>query len=150
MAITRWTPNREVMNLWNDFSRVFDQLTNGDLESEVTSVGTWRPAVDVTEHEKEYTVEAELPGLAEDDIQISLRDNVLTIKGEKGIEEEEEGENRYYRERRYGRFQRMIRLDSEVDADKVKAEYENGVLTIHLPKTKETIAKQIPVKSKKK
>ncbi len=154
MAITRWTPNREAMSLWNDFDRFFNRLTKSDLfdnpDSDFTGSGTWMPALDVTEKEKEYIVEAEVPGMSEDDIQLSLRDNVLTIKGEKKFESEEDEDNYYYRERRYGQFQRSIRLDGGVDDKKVDAEYSNGVLTIHLPKSKETMAKQIPVKSKKK
>ncbi len=153
MAITRWNPSRDLDRAWSEFDRLFNRLTGSDWFADrdmgVSDVGTWRPAIDVTEHENEYVLTAEVPGMQEDDVHISLKDNVLTLKGEKKFEEEEEGENRYYRERRYGNFQRMIRLDAEIDSDNVQAEYENGVLTITLPKTKETMAKEIPVKSKK-
>jgi len=153
MALTRWNPTRDLERAWSDFDRLFNRLTSGDWFSDpdmdVSDTGTWRPAIDLTEHENEYVVTAEVPGMEEDDVHISLKDNVLTLKGEKKFEQEEEGENRYYRERRYGNFQRMIRMDAEIDSDNVQAEYENGILTITLPKTKETMAKEIPVKSKK-
>lgn len=152
MAITRWNPTRDLLSTWNEFDRLFNRLTRQDLdegESDISNVGNWRPALDITEKEKEYVVSAELPGLTEDDVHISLKDNVLTIKGEKKQEKTEEEEGRYYSERTYGNFQRMIRLDSDVDSEKVEANYENGVLNIHLPKTRETMHKQIPVKFKK-
>ncbi|MCF7804070.1 MAG: Hsp20/alpha crystallin family protein [Candidatus Marinimicrobia bacterium] len=150
MALTRWNPTNELMSAWNDFDRLFNRLTrNVDTEDTETSVGNWRPAVDITEREKDYVVTAELPGIDEDDISISIKDNVLTLKGEKKFEKEDSDENRHYRERVYGSFQRMIRLDSDIDSDNVKADYENGVLTITMPKTKETMHKQIPVNFKK-
>jgi len=153
MALTRWSPRSDIRNLWSEFDRMFDQLTRnrdfGENDSDIANVGTWRPAVDITEREKDFVVTAEVPGLEEDDIHLSVKDNVLTLKGEKKHEREEESENNYYRERLYGNFQRMIRFNSEIDPDEVNAEYENGVLTITLPKTKETMHKQIPVNFKK-
>jgi len=151
MAITRWNPTSELMSAWNDFDRLFNRLTrNADTDDDsLTNVGTWRPAIDIDEREKEYVISAELPGIDEDDISISIKDNVLTLKGEKKQEKEKEDDNRYYRERMYGNFQRMIRLDNDIDADKIEANYENGVLHITLPKTKETMHKQIPVNFKK-
>jgi len=153
MAITRWNPTRDIERVWNDFDRMFSRLTNRDWltrsDLDVTDVGNWSPSVDIVDHEHEYVVTAEIPGMKEDDVHISLKDNVLILKGMKKSEVEDEGENRYYRERVYGNFQRMFRLDAEVDPDKVQAEYDNGVLTIHMPKSKETLAKQIPIKIKK-
>lgn len=152
MAITRWNPTRDLMSTWNEFDRMFNRLTRSGAEerdSDISNVGTWRPALDITEREQEYLVTAELPGIAEDDVNISIKNNVLTIKGEKKHETEEKSDERYYSERVYGSFQRMIRLDSDIESDKVEADYENGVLNIRLPKTKDTMHKQIPVKFKK-
>jgi len=153
MAITRWNPTRDIERAWSDFDRMFNRLTNRDWfqdsDLETTNVGTWNPSVDILDREHEYVVTAEIPGMKEDDVHISLKDNVLTLKGEKKSEVKDESDNRYYRERVYGNFQRMFRLDAEVDPDNVRAEYDNGILTIHLPKSKETMAKQIPIKSKK-
>jgi len=153
MAITRWNPSTDIRSLWNEFDRMFDRLTRtrdfDSDESEFSNVGNWRPAVDITEREKDYMLTAELPGLEEDDIHLSVKNNVLTLKGEKKHSREKEGENSYYRERLYGTFQRMIRFDTELDPNKVNAEYENGVLKVTLPKSKESMHKEIPVSFKK-
>lgn len=153
MAVTRWNPSRDIERVWSDFDRMFSRLTNRDWltrnDLDVTDNGTWSPSVDIMDHEHEYVVTAEIPGMNEDDVHISLKDNVLMLRGDKKSEVKEENENRYYRERLFGTFQRMFRLDAEVDASKVQAEYDNGILTIHLPKSKETMAKQIPIKTKK-
>jgi len=153
MAITRWRPANDLMTMWNDFDRLFNRLTRSNdiegVDSELSNVSTWSPVIDITEREKDYVLSAEVPGLSKDDVSISLKDNVLTLKGEKKLEYEENKENRFYRERSFGTFQRMIRLDSDIDSEKVNADYENGVLTIILPKTKETMHKEIPVNFKK-
>jgi len=141
------------MGAWNEFDRLFNRmLRSEDVDSEgaeVSNFGTWRPSVNITEKEKEYVLTAELPGLKEDDVHIALKDNVLTLKGEKKYEAEQKEEHRYYSERVFGAFQRMIRFDSEIKSDEVSASYENGVLTVTLPKSEKTMHKQIPVKFKK-
>ncbi len=125
MALIRWNPTREIMGAWNEFDRLFNRmLRSEDVDSEgteVSNVGTWRPSVDITEKEKEYVLTAELPGLKEDDVHIALKDSVLTLKGEKKYEAEEKEENRYYSERMFGSFQRMIRFDSEIKSDATKS-----------------------------
>ena len=93
-----------------------------------------RPSIEMKEDDKAYHVTAELPGLDMKDINLDLRENTLTISGEKKTEKTEEKENTHYTERHYGRFERMIGLPQEVDADKVGASFKNGVLTIDLPK----------------
>jgi len=153
MAITRWSPSRDLLtrNVWNEFDRMFNRMlgeTPDDFESDISNVATWRPAVDLDEREKEYVLTAELPGLNEDNISISMKDNVLTLRGEKKYETEKDEDNRYYRERQFGKFQRMIRFDRDIDSDNIEANYTNGVLKIHLPKTKETMHKEIPVNFK--
>jgi HSP20 family protein len=104
-----------------------------------TAFGTSLPAVDVVEHEKEFTVTAELPGLTLNDIDLSVSDNTLTIKGEKKEEKEEKAKNYYMSERKYGSFQRSLPLPHGVNRDKVAARFENGVLSVTLPKTPEAI-----------
>jgi HSP20 family protein len=108
---------------------------------------TWDLALDVIENEDEYLVRASLPGLNPDDLEITYINNALTIKGEvKG--ENEVKESRYHlRERRYGSFARSILLPSNVSAEKIEAKYENGVLTLKLPKAEEAKPKKIDVKS---
>ena len=97
----------------------------------------FQPQIDVSENDKAITVSAELPGLDENDIQVSLAHNVLTISGEKKEEKEDKGQNYYRMERSYGSFQRSIPLPVEVVADKVDATFKKGVLTVILPKTPE-------------
>jgi len=104
--------------------------------------------MDVRETDKEIVVEAELPGIDDKDISLSLQDGILTIKGEKKLERDEEKENYRMMERRYGSFQRSVRLPDTVDEDKVEASFNNGVLKVSLPKRPEAIGKQrtIPIK----
>ncbi len=106
------------------------------------------PRVDVTETDKEIKVEAELPGMDEDDINVTFDRDVLTISGEKKAEKEEKHKNYYHMERHYGSFHRAIPMPVEIDADKIDAKFKKGVLTITLPKTKEAqaSAKRIAVK----
>ena len=104
--------------------------------------------MDVKETDKEIVVEAELPGIDDKDISLSLQDGILTIKGEKKLERDEEKENHRMMERRHGSFQRSVRLPDTVDEDKVEASFNNGVLKVSLPKRPEAIGKQrtIPIK----
>jgi HSP20 family protein len=105
------------------------------------------PHIDVRETDKDIVVEAELPGIDEKDISVALQDGVLTIRGEKKHEHEEEKENYRMMERRYGSFQRSLRLPDTVDEDKVEAGFDNGVLKVSVPKRPEAIGKQrtIPI-----
>jgi HSP20 family protein len=108
------------------------------------------PHVDVRETDKEIVVEAELPGIDDKDISLSLQDGVLTIRGEKKHEHDEENENYRMTERRYGSFQRSLRLPDTVDDDKVEANFDKGVLKVTLSKRPEAIGKQrtIPIKKR--
>ena len=104
--------------------------------------------MDVRETDKEIVVEAELPGMEEKDVSIALQDGILTIRGEKKHEVDEEKENYRIMERRYGSFQRSVQLPDTVDEDKIEATFNNGVLRVSLPKRPEAIGKQrkIPIK----
>lgn len=149
MAIQRY--NRPVSNLLeSEFDRLFDRLTRSNLfpETEGERLNV-RPAIDLTEKDDEYLLEAELPGIDEDDFSISFQNNVLTLKGQKEYTDEDKSEERYHRERMFGSFERSIRFDTEIDADDIEAEYENGVLSIRLPKTEKSMHKEIPVNFKK-
>jgi HSP20 family protein len=104
------------------------------------------PAVDVFEEKDDVVVKAEIPGMDKDNIEVTLGDSTLTIKGEKKKEEEIKEENYYRSERSYGSFVRTVDLPKEVHADKVKATFKNGVLEVRMPKTEEAKAKEIKVK----
>jgi HSP20 family protein len=104
------------------------------------------PVVDVFEEKDDVVVKAELPGMEKDNIEVNLTDHMLTIKGEKKKEEEVKKENYYRAERSYGSFVRSLELPREVQADKVKAAFKNGILEIRMPKTEEAKAKEVKVK----
>jgi len=135
---------REMNRLFEDFNRGFELEPFGGEGAK-----TWTPRVNVAENDKEVTITAELPGMDEKNIDISVSDNVLTIKGEKHDENEEKGRNFYRMERSFGSFQRSIALPAEVEMDKADASFKKGVLTVTLPKSKEAQkeVKKIEVKS---
>jgi len=108
---------------------------------------TFAPSVDISENDKEVRIQAEMPGMDENDIDLSLSDGVLTLQGEKKESREEKDKGRTYTECRYGKFRRDIPLPASVDPDKVDAKYEKGVLTVTMPKTEQAKPKQIPVKT---
>jgi HSP20 family protein len=135
---------------WNDFDRVFDQLWNGAGLAARSAEASYAPRIDFTETDTELRVAAELPGLEEKDIQVSLDDGVLTIRGERNAEATKEDSKRVRHvetETFRGKYQRSLRLPSEVDADGVKAVYRNGILTVTLPKTPQPKPRAIQVTS---
>ena len=123
---------REMNDLFEDFWRG-SRLS--PFWREGAAMEAFAPRVDVTEDEKEVLVTAELPGIDEKEIDLTLSRDSLTIRGEKKEEHEEKGQNHYRMERSYGSFQRVIALPAEVDEEKVQAEFKKGVLTVHLPKS---------------
>jgi HSP20 family protein len=109
--------------------------------------GTLYPNVDITETDAGYTIRADLPGLAREDIKVSVEDGALSISGEKKLEVEKKEKNRYYHlERSYGRFSRSFSLPTNVDGKNIEAKYNNGVLEVHLKKSEESKPKAIEVK----
>lgn len=114
---------------FNDFERFPSSLLNKERS------GVFSPKIDISNDESSIEVNAELPGLNEKDIQVSLKDDVLTIKGEKKSGDEKKSKDFYRVERRFGSFERSIRVPQEVDAEKIKASFKNGVLNVTLPKS---------------
>ena len=129
-----WPAFGRLANLQDELDRLFESPLTG-----------WSPALDVAEDKDVYTVRVELPGLKRQDIQVSLQDGALVISGERQEEKISEGTEVHRRERFYGKFQRALTLPEPVAADKVKADYKDGVLTISLPKTEEAKPKKIDV-----
>lgn len=130
--IVRWNPYRDLAALDTELYR------NGGR--------VWRPALDVVDDEDAFLVRATLPGLTPEDIEVSVEDDVLTIKAERSEEHEESDENYLLRERRYGSYHRSVRLPVGVDGENVTAEIKDGVLTLTLPKREEHKPKKIEVK----
>lgn len=140
-AIVRFDPFRDITTLRDEMNRLFNR-TVGDG---VSSGSSWTPAVDIFDAQDEIVLRAELPGLTPEDIDIEVDDNVLTLKGERRFQETVE-EGRYYRlERSYGQFQRSVTLPQGVKADEISAGFDNGVLTVKVPKADEVKPRKISV-----
>jgi HSP20 family protein len=144
-GLTRWESEMDRM-MEDFFGRRMrpwlpERWLRGDAEAIITA-----PAVDVYEEKDEIVVKAELPGMDKSDIEVNLSDSQLTLKGEKKKEEKIEEENYFRSERSYGGFVRSVQLPTEVQGDKVKASFKNGILEVRLPKTEEAKTKEIKVK----
>ena len=143
--LSNWPPFDRLSTLREEMNRLFDTSFPGAGSGEATLFSGWSPALDVIQSNDAVTVNVELPGLKKEDIEISLEKGVLSISGERRHEEKlEEGEN-FRSERYFGRFHRSVAIPTEVEADKVKASYTDGVLTVTLPKAEEAKPKQIDV-----
>jgi len=129
-----------------EMDRMFENVLGGWLPTTLSGEGPWGPAVDVRETENEVIVEMEIPGLGPEDLNVSVTDGTLTIKGEKKLEREEKRGDFRLAERSYGSFSRTVALPKQVKADKAEAVQRQGVLKITLPKTEKSRAKKIDVK----
>jgi HSP20 family protein len=138
-----YKPFGELASLREEMDKIWNRFF-GEWPTMEPFRGEWSPSVDVSETKDALLVKAEVPGMDAKDIDISLSNDVLTIKGKKEQEKEEKEENYHRIERSYGSFTRSIRLPREVQSDKIKASYKNGVLTINLPKSGE--GKEIKIK----
>lgn len=142
MAIIRWDPFREMTQAQSQFSKLVDQVMGGRQES-------WLPAIDVFDTKDAVVLKAELAGMSPDDIHIEVEDNVLSVSGERRFEDKVD-EDRYYRvERRFGSFQRSLALPQGMKPEDITASYEDGILTITVPKAEEEKPKRIEVKATK-
>jgi HSP20 family protein len=143
MDLIRWNPLHEALSLQEQMNQLFGGTL---LRSDDARQGLWNPAVDVFEEDDKLVIKAELPGIDKKDISVDLQNGMLTLKGERRHESEEKnGRNFYRREMSYGTFMRSFSIPQDVETDKVKAEYLNGVLTIEVPKPEARKPKQIRV-----
>jgi HSP20 family protein len=153
-ALTRWEPFRTRWDPFNELEEMEKRLAtlfgraplrkNGDKE--VMTVAEWAPLVDITEDEKEYLIKAELPEVNKEEVKLTVHDDVLSISGERKYEKEEKGKKYHRVERAYGSFTRSFTLPEDADASKVAADYKDGVLKVHLPKSEKAKPKSIEVK----
>ena len=144
--LIRWEPMREMMTLREAMDRLFDDAYTHPVGGRSGYSGV--PAIDLIQNKDEVIVKASLPGLTTDDIHITLTNGVLTLSGEYKQEEIKKEETYHLREHRYGSFERSISLPVEVDLDKTKAEFMNGILTITLPKVEAIKPRTISIKAK--
>ena len=135
MNLVRWNPFGEMTAMQNRINRWFNEpyWPAGRMDED-TSMGMWNPVVDLYEKDDHFVIKAELPGVNKKDIAIDLKDRVLTLSGERSHENEVKEENYYRKERSYGKFQRAFTLPADVDSDKIKAEFKDGLLQIEVPK----------------
>jgi HSP20 family protein len=142
-TITRWNPGMSYVNR-EPLSRLFDTFFGEQPTEDVASRG-WLPPVDIQETEDAYRLVAELPGLTRDDVQITLENNVLRLSGERKLEKDTKRENYQRIERTYGAFARSFALPLQVNADGVQAAFENGVLTVTVPKAEQSKPRKIAI-----
>ena len=144
--LIRWEPAREMMTLREAMDRLFDDAFTSPLS---LSGNNWSvPAVDMYQTDNEIVVKAALPGIKAEEVQINITGDVLSLKGEVKQNEEVKEKAYHIREQRWGTFERTLVLPSNVVADKAKADFENGILTITLPKAEEAKPKTITIKTK--
>ena len=149
MAVVRWDPLRELAEMSERLNRVVSRQGNGPMDGngqEVMTVADWIPTVDISETEAEYAIQAELPGVKKEDVKVTLENGVLTIRGERRQTQTEPGRKYHRVEASYGRFVRSFTLPDTVEAGNVRAEYADGMLHLHLPKSEKAKPRQIEVK----
>lgn len=147
-SLTRLNRWKELEDMEKRLSAIFGRTpaATSSEKKEAISVAEWSPLVDITEDDKEYLVKAELPEIKKEEIKINVHDDVLSISGERQYEKEEKGKKYHRVERAYGSFMRSFTLPEDADGSKINAEYKDGVLKIHLPKSEKAKPKAIEVK----
>lgn len=143
--LTTRRPMRNLFSFHNEMGRIFGDLFDADENGTDTEKTAWMPTVDISETENGFEIRAELPGVSETDVNVSVTDNRLTIKGEKRQAAETDGKNYHRVERRYGSFQRSFTLPRHVETDAIKAQFTDGVLTLEIPKPEAAKPTEIPI-----
>jgi HSP20 family protein len=145
MTIVRYDPFRDLRTLQEEVNRLFSTNLTRAFGDEGIGRGAWAPSVDIYENKDQIVLEAELPGMKQDDFDLSIENNVITLRGERRFEKTDETDNYHRVERSYGAFTRSFTLPQTVSAEGATAEYNNGVLRVTLPKREETKARRIQV-----
>jgi HSP20 family protein len=146
MQLIKWNPSRDIFSLRNNFNTLFDDFFYPRRRMAAEEGGwNWNPAVDIYEEEGNIIVQAELPGVTKEGISVDVKDRVLTIKGERSVDNEVKEDKYFRRERVYGQYKRAFTLPADVDPEGVKAEYNDGVLKVMVPKPEAQKPKQITV-----
>ncbi len=145
MSITRYDPFRDLRMLQDEVNRLFSSNLSRSFGDEGIARGAWAPTVDIYENKDQIVLEAELPGMNRDDFELSIENNVLTLRGERRFEKRDESDNYHRVERSYGSFTRSFTLPQTVSPENVTAEYKNGVLRVALQKREEVKARRIEI-----
>jgi HSP20 family protein len=145
MPIVRWEPFRDLLTTQREFDRLFKEAFSPMSGETEVSTRSWAPPVDIYETEDAIVLKAELPGIDPKDVEVRVEDNTLYLKGERNYEKEVKEQNYHRIERSYGSFARSFSLPNSIDAEKVKAEYKDGLLTLTMPKREETKPKTIKI-----
>jgi HSP20 family protein len=149
MALIRWEPAREINSLQQEMNRLFSSFFDPAMAAGATGesgdVRRWIPAMDLVETDEHFVLRADLPGLSEADVDLSLEDNVLTLSGERKVEHEERGQGFYRLERGAGRFSRTLTLPEGVDGDAISATFDQGVLEVRIPKPEERKPRKLQI-----
>jgi HSP20 family protein len=147
-TLTRWEPIQELEELQNRLTNLFGRggLRRANGGEEALTVAEWAPLVDIIEDDKEYIIKAEIPGVTKENVKVAVENGVLTISGERKLEKEEKNKKYHRVERAYGFFARSFTLPDVADAEHVQAEFKDGELKVHLPKSEKAKPKQIEVK----
>jgi HSP20 family protein len=143
MALVRWDPIRELDSLQGDMNRLFDQFFDGRASNATSR--RWVPAMDLVETEDHLVLRGDLPGLTEEDVDIEIKDNVLTVSGERTAQHEDTAEGYHRVERSFGSFSRSLTLPHGVEPEKVEAKFENGVLEVEIPKPAEAKSTRVQI-----
>jgi len=141
--LTRRTPNRTIRDLQREVDSIFDQFFGRGSDDDTSAV--WAPRTDLSETDDAFRIRLDVPGTTKDDIAINLQNNTLTVSGERSGERQEDGEEYVRVERAFGNFHRTFTLPDAVDPDRVEATYDEGVLTINVPKTETSPRRQIEI-----
>jgi HSP20 family protein len=145
MNVVKYDPFRELRSLQDEMTRLFTGVAPSSSGREEMLNGAWNPRVDIYEDKERLVLEAELPGMTSDDFDISVENNVLTLKGERKFEKKTEGDNYHRVERSYGSFTRSFTLPQNVTSEGASADFDNGILKVSLPKREETKARKIEI-----
>jgi len=141
MALVNWSPFREFEDVFNRYNQLYGR--NGRESGEVVQ---WRPAANISETDKEYLIKAELPEVEKKDVEVTVHEGVITIRGERRFERKDESEKQHRVESFYGSFARSFSLPADADESKISAESKDGVLTVCIPKTEVVQPKAIDIK----
>ena len=146
MNLVRFDPLRELEGLSGRLNRIFDGSMVSKLPDEGAIFGDWIPAMDIQETDGEYLLKTDLPAMKREDVKVGITDGVLTVEGERQQEKEEKGKKFHKVERSFGRFVRRVAVPTDVDQLKVNAQFKDGVLSVHLPKSASATPRSVDVK----